>query len=128
MEAGRGIGHGRLISATAQDGSYVFQLGDVRRPVHNLAVGDYLEVSQAVCLTAGTTYLTFCVRIQPPNEVNVPVGFAWLLTARLNGTIMWSRRVAGGLNPIQLGGVLSTAAAAFAPLTDDLLFRLEVVS
>ena len=128
FEAGRSIGHGRLARSTAPDGAYVFELGDNRKTARDLAIGDYIEVSQTTTLEAASTHVTFDVRVDPPAELDP--GMGWQLSARLNNVELWASPILAGGSAYTQTIVLSLATANVKVLptnTDTIAIRLEAL-
>lgn len=121
-----GVHQGRVASATAPEGSYVYELGHALLQDVNLAVGDHHEVSQSFVLSAQAQMLRATIHIEVPPVL--PVGAAWEVSGWLNGTKMVSRRLRPSKRILVLDDLrISLFAAHGAPSTDTVAFRLELV-
>jgi hypothetical protein len=121
-----GTSQGRIASASAPEGSYVYELGDALFTPHELRIGDYHEIQQTLTLDGAAKLLRATVRFRPPPTI--PAGFRWLFTMRLNGAVLASREIKRDAQTIELDDLaVPLFTAGGPPGTDVVAFRLEVV-
>jgi hypothetical protein len=122
----RGFSQQRVASATAADGSYVFELGDAGFGDARIGVGDYHQVSQTVEIPAQIFLFRPVVKVVLREEL--PAGRQWQLKAFLNGVEVYSRvftyEPPFTLNLVDIAIPLNEAN--FSPATDIIAFRLEL--
>lgn len=126
FEKDRAITQGRLPAGNAPDGAFVVELGHVNFEAVRLALGDYVELTRTVTLDPQAAVVRVRVQLVSPPEL--PAGFAWELSARLNGTVLTTRRIVAGARVRDLHEVAVSTATSNRPATDTLAFRLTVVS
>ena len=126
-ETDLGTYQGRIAEDDAPEGAYVFELGHALRAKRDLAIGDYHEVKQTLPFDQAAYLLRATIQITPPDAI--PAGYAFLLTGRLNGAVVASRRIARTSKPITLTDfAIPLWNAAGEPAVEDFAFRLEVTT
>jgi hypothetical protein len=121
-----GVHQGRIATATAPEGSHVYELGHALLQQVNVAVGDKHTVSRTIVIDQQTQLLRASVVITTPQTL--PIAAAWEVSGWLNGTKMVSRRLRPSKRVIRLDDLrISTFNANKTPSTDLLAFRLELV-
>jgi len=126
FEKDRGLQQGRIAVSDAPAGSYVFELGHSANEEVSLDVGDYAEVSRSVNLDGQAAAVRLRAAIVPPPDL--PSGLEWEFSGRLNGTVLFSRRVVADERNLQLLDLALSAADSNRPAADTIAFRLEVVN
>jgi len=122
-----GTHQGRIATADAPEGAYVFELGHALHAKRNLAVGDYHEVQQTVTLDGAARLMRASVRFAAPPVI--PAGHGWLFTMRLNGAVFASREIKRGARTIEIEDLaIPLDGASGPPGTDVIAYRLEVTS
>jgi len=122
----RGITQQRIASASAPDGSYLFELGDSSNGDARLAAGDYHEVDQDIVIPPEIYLIRPTVKLRLRDDL--PAGRSWLLRAFLNGTEVYARTFT--IKPPTSRTLTDIAIplndANGAPSTDNIAFRLEL--
>jgi hypothetical protein len=125
----RNTEHGRIAATGAPEGSYVFELGNANRESGEFNVGDYVEVSQASIEFDGQASLArVTVNVALPETLPTSPALEWELTARLNGTARYTRRLRAELRSLELLDIAIPTVAATGGPTNTLAFRLALVS
>lgn len=126
FEKDRAITQGRLPAANAPDGAFVVELGHVNFEDVRLALGDFVELSRVVTIDPQAAVVRVRARLASPPDL--PAGFAWELSARLNGVVLTTRRIVAGSRVRDLHELALSLTTSNRPATDTLAFRLTVVS
>lgn len=123
LDFDRGRAQLRSPSSRAVDGSFVYELGHSELAEVELAPGDYNEVSQDFVLESQAHFIRPAVRVRCAGDS------VWLLTGRLNGTVLYSRQLDADSRDLFLQDIaISLAGANASPTPNTLAFRLELVS
>lgn len=122
--------HGRIAPAGgAPGGTYVFELGNANLEDGYFNVGDFIEVSQAnIEFDAQAALARVTVNVRLPTELPSSPALEWELTARLNGSARYTRRLRAEPRDLELLDVAVPTVAALAGPNNTLAFRLELVT
>lgn len=116
-----GTAQGRILVG----GVWVYELGHATREDGFFNVGDYHEVSQVIGTPdAQAGLVRVDVDVVLPDAL--PSGLEWEFTARLNGTVVYTRRLRAEPRTLTLVDVAVSLAASSPP--DTVAYRLELVS
>jgi len=119
----RGVAQGRI----QVDGAWVYELGHATREGGYLNVGDHHEVSQSIGTPDGQAGLVRVdVDVLLPQVLPASPALEWEFTARLNGTIVYTRRLRAEDRSLTLRDIAISLAATAPP--DTVAFRLELVA
>jgi len=122
-----GTSQGRIASANAAHGSYVYELGHANRVAEWVNVGDYHEIKQDIVVDPEAAFVRAQVRIAPP--LTLTVGFSWKLTALLNGVVRVTRIITSSDQTKTLSDLAIPLALANVPPTpNEIAFRLELIT
>lgn len=126
FERDRGDEQGRIPSATATDGSFVYELGHAQREGGSFEVGDFHEITQAVTPDGNAQLIRVDVNVLLPTALPTSPAVEWEFTVRFKGVVKYTRRFRVEQRTLALRDIAISLAAS-AP-TDDVTFRLELVA
>ena len=119
----RGEQQGRILV----DGDWVYELGHAGREGGVFNVGDYHQVAQVIGTPdAQADLVRLDVDVVLPDSLPTAPALEWEFTARLNGVVLYTRRLRAEPRSITLRDVALSLAASAPP--DTVAFRLELVS
>ena len=122
-DAGFGSVQGRIASAAAEAGSYLFALGSAApNRFETLAIGDFVEVSQADAL-AGVERVRFTTTLRPPTTM--PDGARWRFSLRVDGVEIVGQDIPPGRTRRRVDMSANVANLVGPPHT--VAFRLELL-
>ena len=123
----RGTQQGRIQVEGAPDGDWVYELGHSAREGGYFNVGDYHQVEQDINAPDGQAGLVRVdVDVVLPDTLPTGPALEWEFTVRLNGTVVYTRRLPAGPRSITLRDIAISLAASSPP--DVAAFRLELVA
>jgi hypothetical protein len=133
FELDRGTQHGRIASANASDGAYLFELGHTGRAQEEFTVGDvisvYQDISAAFADSAEKLVRVTCRLVAPSIE---SAGVAWELTATLTVGVttytFYSRTIPADGRSLLLQNIGVSLATIPDPGTGRLSFNLTLVT
>jgi len=106
------------------EGDWVYELGHATLEDGAFSLGDHHEVTQTIGTPDAQASLVR-VDVDVVTPASLPSGFAWEFSARLNGAVLYARKLLGTSRFISLRDVALSLANSAPP--DVVAFRLEVV-
>lgn len=120
----RGTAQGRIQLAS---GAWVYELGHATREGGYFNVGDYHQVAQVIGTPdAQAGLVRLDVDVLLPEALPTSPAVEWEFTARLNGTVVYTRRLRAEPRSLTLRDIAISLAASSPP--DTVALRLELVA
>ena len=117
----------RILDPGTPDGAFVFELGQANRGDARFAIGDFHEVKQDFLRAPQSAFVAPIVNIIPCDDDGLYC--EWEFSIRLNGVVMYTRKLETGIPQFALSDIRVPLALAVAPpATNELAFRLELTS
>ena len=118
----------RVDDDAAVEGDFVFELGHTLNSDARLDIGDHHEVTQTLVFSVGSELVrpVLLIKVAP----TLPAGVAWEITARLNGTVYYTRTLPiPPKTSFRLDDIAVPLNTALGPPAQDVLaFRLTLVA